>query len=237
MAYFDCFYDSQKLNRKSAFRVIIPDGLVARDAPVVYLLHGLDGTYLSWFDNTDLISASNKTGCVIILPDAGNSFYQGAHYEMIIKELIPFAESTFNLKGPRHIAGVSMGGHGAYKIALLNPTLFETAGSFSGVLDLHAPINDAIDQRARFCMETVFGKNFNLKGTENDLFDLVYKSKPMKMYQFCGREDFLHNVNLSFRRHANFAKMEVDYFEAEGDHTWPVWARQIEHYLSWIKEV
>ncbi len=237
MAYFDCFYDSDKLNKKTAFRVNIPDGVDVTSAPVVYLLHGLDGTYLSWFDNTDLIGASNRAGVIIVSPDAGNSFYTGAHLDFIVEELIPFTERTFNLKGKRHIAGVSMGGHGAYKIALKYPELFETAGSFSGVLDLQAPINDAIDTRARACMEAVFGKDFDLKGTENDLFDLIYKSKPMKMYQFCGKEDFLYSVNLSFRRHGNFAKMDIDFFEAQGDHTWPTWARQIDHYLNWVKEV
>lgn len=236
MAYFDCFYQSEKLNRKNAFRVVIPEDVSANVAPVVYLLHGLDGTYLSWFDNTDLEGAARRAGCVVVLPDAGNSFYTGAYLDMIATELIPYVEKTFNLTGPRHIAGVSMGGHGAYKIAFLNRNLFETAGSFSGVLDLNAPINDAIDKRARACMEAVFGKDFDLKGTNEDLFHLVYHSKPMRLYQFCGKEDFLYNVNLSFRRHANIAKMDVDYFEAEGDHTWPTWARQIDHYLNWVKE-
>ena len=239
MAVFDCIYDSDILGHKTAFRAILPEDAEISTAPVFYLLHGLDGTYMSWYDNTDLVPIAERYGVVMIMPDAKNSFYtdiSGArYYTQIARELPKRAERYFNLKGERHIAGVSMGGHGAYKIALLNPGMFKTVGSLSGVLDLQEHVNDAIDARKTACMNAVFGDNFNLSHTDNDLFDLILRANAtnMRFYQFCGTGDFLFNINRRFRDAARASRLDLTYLEGEGDHTWPVWARQIGHYVPW----
>ena len=238
MAVFDCIYDSEILGTKTAFRAILPEDTDIENAPVFYLLHGLDGTYLSWFDNTPLEEVSERYGVVMIMPDAKNSFYtdteKARYYTHIVNEVPARAKRYFGLKGEAHIAGVSMGGHGAYKIALLNPDLFVTAGSLSGVLDLSEHVNDAIDRRKTLCINAVFGENFDFEKTENDLFDLLSKSKSStRFYQFCGTEDFLYATNRRFRDVARTAHIDLTYLEGAGDHTWPVWAGQIGHYVAW----
>lgn len=238
MAIFDCIYTSEVLNGKTAFRAIIPEEVDIETAPIFYLLHGLDGNYLSWFSNTDLEPLAEKYGVVMIMPDAKNSFYTDTgnykYYTQITYELPRHAERYFNLKGERHLAGVSMGGHGAYKIAMKNPDMFKTVASFSGVLDLSEHVNDAIDARKTFCMNMVFGENANLAGTDNDLFSLIDSySGNLRFYQFCGTEDFLYTTNRKFRDLARSRRLDLTYLEGAGDHTWPVWARQIQHYIPW----
>ena len=36
-----------------------------------------------------------------------------------------------------------------------------------------------------------------------------------------------------FRDAARASRLDLTYLEGEGDHTWPVWARQIGHYVPW----
>ncbi len=238
MAIFDCIYNSEVLNTKTAFRAIIPEDVDIERAPIFYLLHGLDGNYLSWFSNTDLEPLSEKYGVVIVSPDAKNSFYtdKGAYkyYTQIAYELPRHVERYFNLKGERHLAGVSMGGHGAYKIAMKNPDMYKTVASFSGVLDLSEHVNDAIDARKTLCMNYVFGEGADLTGTDNDLFTLIHSySGSLRFYQFCGTEDFLYTTNRRFRDVAREKRLDLTYLEDVGDHTWPVWAKQIQHYIPW----
>ncbi len=238
MAIFDCIYNSEVLCTRTAFRAVIPEDVDIETAPIFYLLHGLDGTYLSWFDNTDLEPLAEKYGVVIISPDAKNSFYTDTreykYYTQIAYELPRHAERYFNLKGERHIAGVSMGGHGAYKIALKNPDMYKTVASFSGVLDLSEHVNDAIDARKTICMNFVFGEGADLTGTDNDLFSLINSySGNLRFYQFCGTEDFLYTTNRRFRYLAREKHLDLTYLEDAGDHTWPVWAKQIQHYIPW----
>lgn len=238
MAIFDCIYTSEVLNGKTAFRAIIPEDVDIKTAPIFYLLHGLDGNYLSWFSNTDLEPLAEKYGVIMIMPDAKNSFYTDTgiykYYTQITYELPHHAERYFNLKGERHLAGVSMGGHGAYKIAMKNPDMFKTVASFSGVLDLSEHVNDAIDARKTLCMNAVFGEGADLTGTDNDLFNLIDSySGSLRFYQFCGTEDFLYSTNRKFRDLARSKRIDLTYLEGAGDHTWPVWAKQIQHYIPW----
>lgn len=243
MAVLDCFYDSEVLGGKTALRAILPEHVPVATAPVFYLLHGLDGTYLSWYDNTKLEPLAARYGVVIIMPDAKNSFYTDTvngerYYTQITREMPRRIEHYFGLRGERHIAGISMGGHGAYKIALLNPEDFVTVGSFSGVLDLVANINDGISERKTAVLKEVIGEQLAVSGTENDLFDLARKTtasgrKLPRFYQFCGTEDFLYDMNRKFRDLARQLRLDLTYLEGPGDHTWPCWARQIEHYIPW----
>jgi hypothetical protein len=71
-------------------------------------------------------------------------------YESYILELTEYLRNEFSFKGrilpPPHqgIGGFSMGGFGALKIALLHPTLFSSASSQSGLVDIELLTNKII---------------------------------------------------------------------------------------------
>lgn len=239
MAVCDCFYDSAVLGRKTALRVVLPDQGAQRDAPIFTLLHGLDGTYLSWFDNTELVPLCERYGVVFLLPDAKNSYYTdsetvGAYYTQIATELPARAAQYFNLRGAQHIAGVSMGGHGALKLALHDPARFETAASFSGVIDLARKTDSPFFARQEQTRTLAFGAQID---AENDLFSLVRRAGAApcrtRFYQFCGTEDFLYDMNREFRDAARASRLNLTYREDAGDHTWPVWNRELARYIPW----
>ena len=53
-----------------------------------------------------------------------------------MKELIPHVEKNFPTNSLRGIAGLSMGGHGAFVLSLRNPGVFSSVSSMSGILDI-----------------------------------------------------------------------------------------------------
>ena len=133
------------------------------------------------------------------------------------------------------MAGLSMGGYGAFKLALNFPERYAAAASLSGALDLSGDWGSKQKELFRLA----FGSRFP-KGTESDLFHvaqkLVRSRKPRpRLYQWCGTEDFLYADNLLFRNHARKIKLAVDYSEGPGSHTWDMWDQQIEKVLAWMK--
>jgi S-formylglutathione hydrolase FrmB len=117
--------------------------------PVVYLLHGHTGNYTSWVSYAKLpVSLATEYNCIIILPDAGNSWYinwtgqtDGKPHrweDMLVKDLIPDVDKkyrTIKEKSGRVIGGLSMGGFGALAVGLKNPNLFGFVFSSSGAID------------------------------------------------------------------------------------------------------
>ncbi|MEG2377107.1 MAG: alpha/beta hydrolase family protein [Clostridia bacterium] len=235
MAIVDSFFDSPALQAKTAFRAILPDDVDLRTCPVLYLLHGMYGTYLSWCENTEIESLSKEYGIAVIMPDAKNSFYTDAvrgerYYTYIAKELPELVSRMFCLGGERHIAGLSMGGYGAFKLAFLNPGMFKTAASFSGCVDLANLIAGPLEEHQIKMYLDIFGTR-DIAGTEHDMSSHINTSIPL--YQRCGTEDFLYSNNKRFRSAALAAGAKLQYSEGPGEHTWPFWADAISDYIPW----
>lgn len=127
-----------------------------RAYPVVYLLHGHTGNYTSWISYAKLpVSLATRYNCIIILPDAGNSWYvnwtgqtdQKPHrwQDMVVVDLLPAVEKryrTINTKAGRAIGGLSMGGFGALSIGLANTEKFAFVFSSAGAIDFCNYIRD-----------------------------------------------------------------------------------------------
>ena len=129
-----------------------------------------------------------------------------------------------------YVAGLSMGGYGAFKCALTYPEVYGTAGSLSGALDMHHP-----NIGPEYNM--LFGDHW--QGTANDLFTLAKRcveanSPKPRMFQWCGTSDFLYQDNLHFRDYMESLHFpEYHYEESEGDHCWDNWDPKIERFLQW----
>src|SRR5699024_6992908 len=148
-----------------------------------------------------------------------HSFYTdmtyGNHYWTFMTEELPEVVQTyFPLSARREanfVAGLSMGGYGAFKWALQRPGRFAAAASLSGVLVIcsRAGRNGGEDPMSD-AYELEFG-NIEIPA-ESDLLHVVSQAdrrtnpKP-KLYQACGTEDALYQDNLSFEetcRKTNF---------------------------------
>jgi len=129
--------------------------------PVLYLLHGYGGdhTYFNaLFSLKDLMDELIYKGeiepMIVVTPNAtnalGGSFYTNSYYptdstqsfgglmqNFLTDEVVSLIDSVFHTsadRAHRGIAGHSMGGYGAVKLAMLRNDLFSSASSMSGPL-------------------------------------------------------------------------------------------------------
>ena len=260
MAFIDCHFSSEALGIATALYAVIPQpaagqiGMTTRGRrsgryPVLYLLHGLSDDHTIWMRRTSIERYAAERGIAVIMPAAGRSFYQdmaaGPRYWTHISEEVPrLARSLFPLSDRRedtYVAGLSMGGYGAFRMALDRPDRYAAAGSFSGAVDV-AERGRRVDQSTVFGrveMEWMFGRGRKIAGTEVDLFHLARRvarsrgAKP-RLFQYCGTADFLYADNLRFRDHAQRLKLDVTFRENDGNHGWAWWDEQILAFLKWI---
>jgi S-formylglutathione hydrolase FrmB len=153
----------------------------------------------------------------------------------IVRSLFPISER----REDNFVAGLSMGGYGAFKLALRNPERYAAAASLSGALGIAHGLAQSPDPAWRQEMGNVFGDLAALPGSENDTFALAAQLARSKgprpcLYQCCGTEDFLYDANVRFRDHARHLGLELAYEEGPGEHEWGYWDSMIQHVLRWL---
>jgi S-formylglutathione hydrolase FrmB len=255
MAFIDCHFFSESLGLSSAMYVILPQqtagqiGMQNRrrrgKCPVLYLLHGLSDDHTIWLRRTSIERYAAERGVAVVMPAVARSMYQdmasGPRYWTFISEELPHLVGQFfpvsNRREDTFVAGLSMGGYGALRLALAQPHRFAAAASFSGALDL-AGLHEA-GPLSPVEKEGIFGREATLKDTEADLFFLARRlaasGKPIpKLYQYCGTQDFLWQDNLRFRRLARRLKLPVTWRQDGGNHSWAYWDQQIQSVLKWL---
>ena len=57
--------------------------------------------------------------------------------------------------------------------------------------------------------------------------------RPM-LYQVCGTEDFLYQVNTEFRDHLKRIGYDAVFRDGPGSHSWAFWDAEIQHILKWL---
>lgn len=243
MAFLNCTFYSEVLQKSVQFNAIIPQGK-EQNAKVLYLLHGLTDDYTAWSRYTAIERYANEAGIVIIMPDGGRSFYTdmahgGAYYSFFIKELFPYVRTLFRVSTCREdtfIAGLSMGGYGALKIALRNPEMFSAAASLSGAVDVAGRLEN--DPRWKEVKHLVFG-DANVHNTTDDLFFLISQHsafQSLRFYLACGTDDFLFRDNLKFTDALSRTSIPYRFEPAPGIHDWKFWDAHIPKALTFFAE-
>src|SRR5690554_3728055 len=146
--------------------------------PTLYLLHGLSDDHTIWLRRTNIERYVSNRGIAVVMPAVHRSFYTdmaiGYKYWTFVSEELPdIARSFFPLSDSREdnfVAGLSMGGYGAFKMALRCPEKFAAGASLSGALDLSKVVERHFDE-----FRTIFGSPEKVKGSEEDLFYLAEK--------------------------------------------------------------
>ena len=256
MALIHCNFFSQVLGLMSTMSVILPDpGPLEAGAlpklrqeryPTLYLLHGLSDDHTVWQRRTSIERYVEGLNLAVVMPAAARSFYTdmvtGEPYWRFISEEIPaMARHFFPLSESRdenYVAGLSMGGYGAFKLALTYPERYAAAASLSGALDV---ARLARDERAagQSELQRIFGEVSALKDGPNDLFSLAARmvrqggARP-HLYQWCGAEDFLSADNRRFREHTESLGLAVTCEDGPGGHDWSCWDAQIQRVLAWL---
>ena len=256
MALIHCDFYSEVLGMCTSICALLPqprsinsqieESSIDQKYPVLYLLHGILDDHTSWQRNTSIESYAEPLGLAVIMPAVQRSFYTdmayGYKYWTYLSEELPtLVQSFFHISSKREdnfVAGLSMGGYGAFKLALRHPARYAAAASLSGGLDI-VSIAKGEDEAWQREMESVFGNLNQLEGSENDLFHLakVISEQDVDcpfLYQCCGIEDFIYQDNLRFRDHALSLNLPLTYEEGPGYHEWRYWDQQIQRVLEWL---
>ncbi|MBP1995069.1 S-formylglutathione hydrolase FrmB [Paenibacillus eucommiae] len=215
--------------------------------PTLFLLHGFSDDETTWVRRTSIERYAANLGLAIVMPNVHHSFYSdmvyGNRYWTFLSEELPaIARSFFPLSDDREdnfVAGLSMGGYGAFKWALRHPERFAAAASLSGALDMVSFIKGQANEGAfKRVFELIYG-DADITGTEDDLLWLLKRgdySKELapKFYQCCGTDDFLYQDNLSFRDASKQTGLDLLYDEGPGNHSWDYWDAKIQDVLKWL---
>jgi putative tributyrin esterase len=230
----DHVFQSASLNRDMHYLVLLPrDYTGGRRFPVLYLLHGVYGDYKNWDTRTRLEAAAESLPLLIVMPDADDSWYTNSatkpadkFEDYIAKDLISEIDGkyrTIRQKQSRAIAGLSMGGYGAVKLALKHPDLFAFAGSLSGAFNAAQNLDDLRPEFRTKLLE-VFGPAGNRIRSENDIFLLLPGAHDdLYFYLACGADDFFRETNRALAGQLSARKIRYEYHETPGGHDWGYW--------------
>lgn len=241
--------------------VVLPDSYQKEKKayPVLYLLHGGQGSFRDWLtlppDKLLLHRLADQYRLIIVTPDAGPTTYyfdspvdKSSQYETFItKEVIRKVDSAYRTikdrKG-RIIAGLSMGGHGAFFLAARHPDLYSAAGSMSGVMNINTATWNVPKEFAQSRAENFARLLGPLKDTLDpypaytvvDMADKM-KANNVKLIFDVGVDDFLIEPNRELHRRLLANGTPHDYIERPGKHEWPYWQNALPYQLLFFHNV
>ena len=254
MAFLQIQFYSKSLDVCSTVNVILPeaDQGIGVDTSklnalpkVLYLLHGYSDDHSIWMRRTSVERYAARHNLAVIMPAVNHSFYNnevhGERYWDYISDELPRAmQSFFRLSDKPEdtfVAGLSMGGYGAMKLALTYPERFGAAASFSGAVDIADMSHRGEDSLVQ--MDRIFGNRTTISGTESDLFYLLEKNanaehKP-RLYVSCGDQDFLYHQHVKFIPALKKHGWNVTRFDKpDTTHSRAFWDEEIAKTIPWM---
>lgn len=259
MALMHVDFFSRTLGMCMNMDVILPEntaGLIGMEGkaeatfPTLYLLHGMSDDHTIWQRRTNIERYVADKNLAVVMPSTHLAWYTdtayGLDYLTYISEELPavcrgFFRGMSDKREDTFIAGLSMGGYGAWKAALTHPETFSHAASLSGAVDM--PVRMAKrktlgTKASEAYWQGIFG---DLDKMENGPHDLLYLAKNCKaagtlpkLYQCCGTEDALYPMNVEMREKLLAAGIVPTWQDGPGDHNWAYWDENIQRVLAWL---
>ncbi|HTH59292.1 MAG TPA: alpha/beta hydrolase family protein [Paraburkholderia sp.] len=241
---------SVSLDRDWPYLVYLPTGYRTDGDryPVLYLLHGNNGNPVDWITQGQLqttadtlIAQHEIPPVVIVIPQGGTDWYVDRKEKMetaFFHDLMPDVEAHFaveNRRGGRAIGGVSMGGFGALRYAMLHPDLFCDALLLSPAIYAGDPPPTSAARYVGVFGEHQFDphvwRTLNYPALWN-----AYFAQPSRVPFFIasGDDDLVIQAESSLlytrlRRAGNPAALRI----VDGGHVWPVWRQLLPDALKY----
>lgn len=263
-------FHTDALASPTQVRILLPAGYDASSArryPVLYLLHGTSGDDTDWTVQGDAEAITAGLPLIVVMPSGGQGGFYSDWYNngaggppqwetYHIGQLLPWIDGHYRTTGTRAgraIAGLSMGGFGAFSYASRHPDLFVSAASFSGVLNTNEPPGagepdeSTLDGGAPF---STWGPRATeeVRWRAHDPWDLATNLRGLDLTIRTGNgnpggpypynpvaaliESYAHTESADM--HGRLGELGIahvwdDY--GAGDHSWPYWQRDLRETL------
>lgn len=240
------------LRGRGDITVWIPDAdlIGSEPLPLVILLHGVYGSHWAWSlkggahrTADQLIRSGQMRPMVLAMPSDGlwgdGSGYlphNDRNFERWIVEDVPSAVAaalpagaSTSFPAGMFIAGLSMGGFGALRLAATYPEKFRAAYGLSSITH--------VDQFSLFVEEPLNSFQQADPATES-LLDLMRRnSDRLPAIRFdCGTEDLLIEHNRALHQGLMEAKINHHYAENPGGHEWSYWQKHLVDVLLFFNQ-
>ncbi len=225
---------SKALGRRADVTAFVPEDVVeGTSLPIVTLLHGVYGSHWAWAFKGEahltaraLMAQKFIPPMVLLMPSDGlwgdGSGYiphADVNYEQWIVEEVPTIAyqlaKACSPTSPRYLAGLSMGGFAALRLAGKYPGLYKAISAHSSATH--------INQLASLIEETTEG--WSSQAQDQDAFAALEgaeESLPRIRFD-CGKSDQLLAANRKLHQKMESAGIAHTYEELPGGHDWDYW--------------
>lgn len=233
-------FHSTALNRDMPYRVFLPGQIQSgQKFPVVYLLHGGNGSYRDWSNYSDVSSYAGH-GLILVMPEGAFSYYMNAvgkpedrYEDYITQDLISDVEGRFPAASDpsrRAIVGISMGGFAALSYAFRRPDLFGYVAALSPPVDILHRHFSLRRWGEWWRIRAIFGTKGSDTRRARDPLVLVQDADPSKtpfVYLGVGTSEPLRDPVERFERRVAVRSLAHEFHEQSGGHDWGEWNRQL----------
>ena len=228
-----------------------------RSYPVLYLLHGGGDDQSGWVQFGEVQHIADKairegvaTPMIIVMPDAntGRRGYfndvsgEWRYEDFFFEEFIPFVEGTYRIRSEkryRAVAGLSMGGGGAFMYAMHHPEMFSSAAPLSASLGAvtfedfrnRLRTTDPDNRVSEADLQAYYNRHSGVALVESVPDD---QREALRWYFDCGDDDFLFEANSLV--HIAMRKREIphEFRIRDGGHTWTYWRESLPTVLEFV---
>jgi S-formylglutathione hydrolase FrmB len=164
----------------------------------------------------------------------------GQNYFTHVADEVPeYLELVMGLSRRRednYIAGISMGGMGAARIALTYPERFTAVGLFSGLLDIEMLLPSVTEENKREFPFLLMAES-EIDTTPLNPINLLNAKKhaALKIIVRCGQQDDLYPMSVAFFEKAKSLSLDVTGIFERGAHVWRLWDGYIEDFMKMMK--
>lgn len=239
---------SRALGRRADVTLFAPPSARgAAELPIVILLHGVFSSHWAWalkgaahLTSTRLIDEGALPPVALAMPSdglwgdgSGYVAHTGHDAERWIIDEVPALACELiagcSVRSPLLVAGLSMGGFGALRLAGKYPQRLAAAAALSTMTE--AAQFDALIEETRDDWSAAPADRSVLAALTGATGTLP----PLRID--CGLDDPYLEANRHLHRALTRAGIAHHYAETEGDHDWPYWARTLESTLRFFGDV
>ena len=257
-------FASQALGRAMNYSIYLPPGYDSKSEhtyPTVYLLHGVGDNENAWpklgkveATMERLIATEELPPMIVVAPDTGTSWLvdsadvggPGDYARAVRDDLVAHIDNTYRTipeRRGRAIAGNSMGGFGALRLAFEKPDIYAAVAGLSSALWLRLEDDSVLNTHQEKIFQGSFGTPFDAARFRRlspiSLLDKVKRyNGRLGILLTAGDDDVFraYRSTTIFYSMLRDADIPAELRIVDGGHTWKHWAQVLPLVLKFFAE-